>query len=416
MQESSKKVVILGSGFAGIYSALSIHKNCKEKVSITIVNRTNYFLFTPMLHEVATGGLGNHQIVESVRKIIYKKSIDFLEADIKSVDLVKKEVATTNGIVPYDMLVIALGATTNFFGTPGAEENSLVLKNLNEAIKIRDKIIDIFENASRETDIAKRKEMLSFVIVGGGATGVEITSEVAELCSYTLQKYYRGKISPDEISISLVNNSPELLSVFNVKVRAYAQKILERNHIHVLLNTSVKEVTPTSVVLGDGSSLFSQTIIWTAGVKPNEVVTEGGVLPKDKGNRIITDKTFAVPGFPGVFAIGDISHFIEESARGLPMLAQVAVAQGSTLGKNISNSILGKPLVTFRYLSKGEFVSLGRGEAAGTIFGIYFYGKLAWFIWRTIYLFKFISTSKRFRIAFDWTMQLFSSRDITRAR
>ena len=416
MQESPKKVVILGSGFAGMYSALSIRKNCGKDVSITIINRTNYFLFTPMLHEVATGGLGNHQIVESVRKIIFKKSIDFLEADITSVDLTKKEVITSNGTVPYDILVVALGATTNFFGVPGAEANAYVLKNLNEAIRIRDRIIDIFEIASRETDVEKRKNMLSFVVVGGGATGVEIVSEISELCSYTLEKYYRKIINPGDVTISLINNTAELLSVFDVKVRAYAQKILTKNNIQILLNTTVKEITPTSVMLLDGTSIDSQTVIWTAGVKPNTLVTTGGVLPMDKGGRIITDNTFTVSGFPGVFAIGDVSHFVETSARGLPMLAQVAVGQGDHLGKNISKALLGKPLAPFRYLSKGEFVSLGKGEATGTIFGIHFYGKFAWFIWRTIYLFKFFSTSKRFRIAFDWTMQLFSSRDITRAR
>ena len=416
MEESSKKIVILGSGFAGIYSALSVHKNCEKNVSITVINRTNYFLFTPMLHEVATGGLGNHQVVESIRKIIFKKSINFLEADIKSVDLTKKEINTSNGVVPYDMLVVALGATTNFFGTPGAQENTYTLKNLSDAIKIRDRIIDVFEAASQETDVEKKSRMLSFIVVGGGATGVEVVSEIAELCSHTLKKYYCDKIKCEEVVITIINSSPELLGVFDVKVRAYAQKILEKNGIKILLNTQVKEVTPTSVVLGDGSSLSSETIIWTAGVKPNELVTEGGVLPKDKGNRIITDKTFAVPGFPGVFAIGDISHFIEESARGLPMLAQVAVGQGDHLGKNISYAIAGKPLKQFYYLSKGEFVSLGKGEAAGTVFGVHIYGKTAWFIWRTIYLFKFISTSKRFRIAFDWTMQLFSNRDITRAK
>jgi NADH dehydrogenase len=258
--------------------------------------------------------------------------------------------------------------------------------------------------------------MLSFVVVGGGATGVEVVSEIAELCSHTLRKLYSKQISCNEVSITLVNSSPELLGVFDAKVRAYAQKILEKNSIKIMLNIAVKEVTPTSVILGDGTSIESENVIWTAGVKPNDLTTTGGVLPKDKGGRIITDKTFAVPGFPDIFAIGDISHFIEESARGLPMLAQVAVGEGSHLGKNISNKIKGLPLKPFYYLSKGEFVSLGQGQASGTIFGIHFYGKPAWFIWRTIYLFKFISTSKRFRIAFDWTMQLFSSRDITRAR
>ncbi|MEI6316440.1 MAG: NAD(P)/FAD-dependent oxidoreductase [bacterium] len=412
---TSKKVVILGSGFAGIYGALSVYKNCGKDVSITIINRTNYFLFTPMLHEVATGGLGYHQIVESIREIVYKKKINFIEANILSVDVANKKVLTDGVTVEYDVLVIATGATTNFFGTPGAEENSFVLKNLHDAIQIRDRIIDIFEAASKETDTTKKRAMLSFVVVGGGATGVEIISEIAELCSDTLKQYYKDKIGCDDITISLINSAPELLSVFDPKIRAYAQKILEKNSIKILLNTKVSGVTKAGVTLGDGTLLASETVIWSAGVKPNEIVTTGGELPKDKGGRIVTSKTFQVVGLTDVFAVGDVSHFDESSERGLPMLAQVAVMQGKLLGKNIHNFIHNKSLVNFVYKSKGEFVSLGHGEATGVAFGVHVYGRLAWFMWRTIYLFKFISKSKRVRIVFDWTMQLFSNRDITRA-
>ncbi len=309
--DSPKKVVILGGGFAGIYGALSTYKNCGKDVSITIINRTNYFLFTPMLHEVATGGLGNHQIVESIRQIIYKKQINFLEADITSVDVAKKEVSTTNGNVPYDILIVALGATTNFFGTPGTAEHTLTLKDLKDAITIRDRIIDTFENASRETDDEKRKKMLSFVVVGGGATGVEIVSEIGELCSHTLKKYYSKKISCDDVTITIINAGPELLAMFGVKVREYALKILQKNNIKVMLNMKVKEVTDSGVVFDDNSMLASETVIWTAGVAANTLTTRGGELQKDKGGRILTDMTLRVPGFSDIFALGDISHFKE---------------------------------------------------------------------------------------------------------
>ena len=410
-----KKVVILGSGFAGIYGALSTYKNCGEKVSITIINRTNYFLFTPMLHEVATGGLGSHQVVESIREIIYKKNISFIEADVASVDLANKEVITNNGNIPYDILVVALGATTNFFGTSGAADHAYVLKNLKDALNIRDRIIDIFERASMEKDEIKRKQMLSFVVVGGGATGVEIITEIAELCNETLEKYYRGKIDCGDVTISLINSGPELLSVFGAKTRAYALKILQKDNIRVLLNTQVKEVTKTDVLLGDSSRLATETVIWAAGVRPNQVSTVGGELQKDKGDRIMTDIAFRAIGHEDVFAVGDVAHVDPASERGLPMLAQIAVQQGDLLGKNIARSLNGKPLLNFLYHSKGEMVSLGRHKASGTVFGVHVYGRLAWFMWRTIYLFKFISNSKKFRIAFDWTMQLFSKRDISRA-
>lgn len=411
----TKKIVILGSGFAGIYGALSIYKKCGKKVSITIINRTNYFLFTPMLHEVATGGLGYHQIVESIRQIILGKKINFIEANIQSIDLVKKEVITSSGNISYDKLVVSLGATTNYFGTPGAQENTYILKDLKDAIKIRDRIIDIFEAASKETDIEKKRSMLSFVVVGGGATGVEVVSEIAELCNDTLRKYYVDKIQCGDVKITLINSGPELLAVFDASVRKRAEKVLNKKGIEILLNTRVKEVNNKGVILGDGNLLASETVVWTAGVMPNQVQTVGGDLPKDKGGRIITDKTFKVLGFNDIFAVGDVAHFDENSDKGLPMLAQVAVQQGAHLGLNILHEINNEPLENFVYKSKGEFVSLGRGEAAGVAFGISVYGRFAWFMWRTIYLFKFISHSKRARIVFDWTMQLFSNRDITRA-
>ena len=205
------------------------------------------------------------------------------------------------------------------------------------------------------------------------------------------------------------------MSVFDPKTRAYALKVLKKNIINVLLNTQVKEVTPTEVVLGNGVCMATDTVIWTAGVKPNEVSIINGEIKKDGGGRIITDKAFRAKGFDNIFAVGDVAHFDETSERGLPMLAQIAVQQGDLLGKNIARCVAGKPVKEFSYHSKGQLVSLGRGRAAGTIAGVHIYGWVAWFIWRTVYLFKFISGSKRFRIAFDWTMQLFSKRDVTRA-
>ena len=183
----------------------------------------------------------------------------------------------------------------------------------------------------------------------------------------------------------------------------------------MLLNTQVKEVTKTDVLLGDSSRLATETVIWAAGVRPNQVSTVGGELQKDKGDRIMTDIAFRAIGHEDVFAVGDVAHVDPASERGLPMLAQIAVQQGDLLGKNIARSLNGKPLLNFLYHSKGEMVSLGRHKASGTVFGVHVYGRLAWFMWRTIYLFKFISNSKKFRIAFDWTMQLFSKRDISRA-
>ena len=410
-----KKIVIVGGGFAGIYGALSVHRELGGNVSITIINRTNYFLFTPMLHEVATGSLGQNQVAESVRQIIAGKRISFVEAEVSGIDLAGKTVLSNGAPIPYDMLVIAVGATTNYFNTPGAAEHALSLKNLADAIALRAKIIDQFEAAAKETDPARRDELLSFAIVGGGATGVETAAEVADFCYHTLAEQYACNFKEMNIKVTLVNAGPELLSVFPEKIRVYGKKVLEKQGVRVMNGVQVKEVTPNGVLLGDGTMLSAATVVWAAGVKANAVPTTGGDLPKDPGGRIKTDNTFMVQGFSDVFALGDCTNLAEASGRGLPMLAQVAEKEGKLLGTNIALALSGKPLKQFVFKPQGQLVSLGRWKAAGTVFGVNIYGKFAWYVWRTVYLFKFISGSKRLRIAFDWTLQLFYPRDVTKA-
>lgn len=410
-----KKIVIIGGGFAGLYAARAIARAARSRVAITIVSRTNYFLFTPMLHEVATGGLGHHQVVESVREIVHGLPIDFYEATVQSVNLAKKEIATERGAISYDMLVLAQGATTNFFNTKGAAEHALVLKDLRDAIALRNMIIERFETAAHETDSAAREKLLSFVVVGGGATGVESAAEIAEFVNYTLVQYYKQGCLGTKPTVTLVQSGSELLPMFVPAIRTRAAKVLQKAGVRILFNTKVQEVSADGVTLAGGDMLSAATVLWTAGVKPNQIPTEDGSLPLHASERIITDEAFRVAGHTDVFAIGDGALVAGFGERGLPMLAQVAIAEARHLTQNIRRMFDGKAMLPFSYHSKGELVSLGRWEAVGSIFGIMVYGKLAWFLWRTVYLFKFISGSKRLRIAFDWTLQIFYPRDITRA-
>jgi NADH dehydrogenase len=353
-------------------------------------------------------------VVESIREIIYKTPIKFFEADILSVDISKKEVVTDHGSKPYDMLVVALGATTNFFGTPGAEEYSLVLKDLGNAITLRNQVSERFEAASREKDPEVRKRLLSFVVVGGGATGVELAAELAALCKRTFHKYYRREFPDMHMDITLVQSAPELLPSFDLATRKQALASLAKKQVNVRLNTKVAEVKKDAVVLSSGESIPSSMTVWAAGVRPNSIATTGGEFQKDKAGRVMADATFAVHGAPGVYALGDMANVNNGTDRGYPMLAQVATMQAKHMGKNMALAIAGKPLMPFTFKAKGELVSLGQWEAAGTIGGINLYGRLAWFIWRTVYLFKFISNAKRVKIAVDWTMHLFVPRDVTR--
>ncbi|MFO0718868.1 MAG: NAD(P)/FAD-dependent oxidoreductase [Candidatus Paceibacterota bacterium] len=412
---NKKRIVILGAGFAGIYTYLSlIKKIAKEDVEILIINKTNYFLFTPMLHEVATGGLGSRHVVESVRSIIYKSCADLIVAEVEKVDLEKKIVFTDRGRVEFDYLVIALGATTNFYGIPGAEENCLVLKNLAEAIDLRNTFISNFEDASSVANKEERKKMLSFAVVGGGPTGVELVAEMADLFFDTFKKYYKGHICRDDISLYLINKGPELASMFDPSLRTKSLKVLTQKGVTVLLNKDVKEVTADAIIFADGSSIEATHKIWTAGVRPNTLEFMQDV-ERDKGGRIVADEYLRVKNFPNVFVLGDIASVVGKDERPMQMLAQVAVRQGILAGKNIIATLSGGNLKKFVYHSRGSLMSLGQWQAIGRVLGINWSGPFAWWLWRTTYLFNFAYWPNRIKIAVDWTINIFSPRDVTKA-
>lgn len=411
-----KKIVILGAGFGGIYTYLNLKKTLDmRKAHVTIVNRTNYFLFTPLLHEVATGSLSHHQIVEAVREITYDKKTSFVLADIKSVSLSKKIVETSEGEVPYDILVIALGSTTQFHNTPGAEEHSLVLKDLYDAIKLRNHFIQTFEKASRVKDKVERQKMLSFAIVGGGPTGVELAAEVSELFLETFKKYYPTEIPCDDISIYLFSSNKELLSMYHPLLQKKAKKVLERKGVAVKLEMAVSFINSNGITLTDGSSVAIRNIIWVAGVKPNVPAFDMPVeLSKNGG--IVVDEFLRMKGYEDIYVLGDGATFIPKGTdRPVPMLAQVATQQAKTVANNILRKSMSKPLKPFKFFHIGDLVSLGQWHAVGDVLGIRWPGPIAWFIWRTTYLFKFASWTKRIKIMVDWTIDIFYPRDITKA-
>ncbi len=415
MSKEKKKIVILGGGFGGLYTYKGLYKYFKhDEIDITIVNRTNYFLFTPLLHEVATGGIEHHQVVESIRQIIYKTNDKLHVAEVLSIDCERHIVKTSIDELPYDVLVVALGATTNFFNAPGAEEHSMVLKDLHDAIKIRRMLIESFEKASEIKDEDARRKELSYAVIGGGPTGVELVTEIAELINDTFLKYYHGLIKCEDISLYLINRDAEVLMPFHKSLRKDALRIIKKSGVKVMLNTGVKEVRADSVVLLDDSVLEVSRVVWTAGVKPNAPMFTHSV-PLDNWGRILVNSDLQIEGCPDVFVVGDIASLAGAEGKPLPMLAQVAVKQGLHTGYNIRCLLKGKSLLHFKYESEGGLVSLGQWQASADIRGIRFSGPLAWFIWRTVYLFKFLSRSKRIKIVVDWTLNIFYPRDITKA-
>ncbi len=419
MNPSSSKpqIVILGAGFGGLYTVQHLLSLLPvDTAEITLINQTNYFLFTPMLHEVATGGVGHHQVVESIREIFHTKPVNILVTDVKEVDLEKKTINTKHGHVKFDYLVIALGSTTNFYNVPGAESNSITLKNLRDAISLRNRVIDMFEKASTVKDPIKRQAMLSFGIVGGGPTGVELVAELADLFWDNIIKMYPGVFAGNEIKLYLFSQAPDLLTNFEQSLRDEALRILRARGVDVHLATAIIEVKKDGVMIDGGAFLPMDTVIWAAGTTPNTPKFAGKV-ELDTSHRVRVDQYLNLPGQENVFALGDVASLIDLStSKPIPMLAQVAVAQAKVVAHNVVARVTGRgSLRSYTYRLMGSLVSLGQWHAVAEIFGFKFSGRFAWYLWRTVYLFKFISWEKRFKIAADWTANIFSLRDITRA-
>lgn len=412
------RIVVLGAGFGGLYTVKELlwYFRNEEEVDITVVNQTNYFLFTPMLHEVATGSVGHHQVVESLRELLYQTKVKLVTTEVGTVDLAKKIVTTKQGPINFDYLVIALGSTTNFYGVPGADKYTITLKNLRDAITLRARIIESFEKAANTTDPVKRKELLTFGVIGGGPTGVELVAEMGELFWDNIIKMYPGVFKPNEVRLYLFSQAPELLTQMHQSLRTEALRVLKERGIDVHLASTITEVKKDGVMLSGKTFIQMGTIIWAAGTTPNTPKFKQAV-ELDPGQRIMANELLQVNGWSNVYTLGDVASVVDKKTnRPLPMLAQVAVRQADIVAYNLAEEIRGtKNFQSFKYLSMGSLVSLGQWNEVAEMMFIRFSGRLAWYLWRTIYLFKFISWEKRFKIALDWTLGIFSYRDITKA-
>ncbi|MGL5830523.1 MAG: NAD(P)/FAD-dependent oxidoreductase, partial [Candidatus Altimarinota bacterium] len=303
-----RKIVIIGAGFGGLNTYLRLKKLFRnQRVQITLINKTNYFLFSPLLHEVATGGLGHHNVVEAVRELIAMPE-DFQQCEVKEIDLSGKIVKakSTEGALDfeYDYLVLASGAETNFYGIPGAQEHSLVLKDLRDAILIRNQLISVFEKAVHVKGAAARRRAMSFAVVGGGATGVEMAAEMADLFDEMVNKYYLGQIKKEEISFNLINRTGAILTMFEPKLSGRATEVLQKRGVKVLNNSVVVKVDEEGLYLEDGKLIKATNIIWAAGVKP--LIPEiKGKVEVDVVGRIKVNASLQMQGHKEVFVLGD---------------------------------------------------------------------------------------------------------------
>lgn len=410
------RVVIVGCGFGGVYVARHLLNYAERGLChLTLINRTNYFLFTPLLHEVATGGLSLRTAAEPLREVFRNSYTKIVQGEVKKIDIPEKVVRTDEQEIPFDYLVIATGAETDFYGIPGAREYTLPLKNLSEAGKIRDRIIDSFEAALASNDLEEKKKLLSFVVVGGGATGVEVAGELSDIVFHTMPRYYNTDSNVSRSSsITLIAAEKELLHRFNPRLRGIAKKVLEETGVSVRLNEEVSEVFPDGVRTKKGEMIRAGTVIWLAGVKAR-IPEVNGPIKKHPSGRILVDAYLRAEDHMNIFAVGDAAAYTRQGESApLPMFAQIAVREAENIAENIKRSLRGKGVIPFVYKPQGDLVSLGQWFAIGDPYGFTIKGRFAWWLWRTVYLFKFLSRKKKIRIAVEWTINLFYPRDITK--
>ncbi|MBI2446490.1 MAG: NAD(P)/FAD-dependent oxidoreductase [Parcubacteria group bacterium] len=412
INQKSKKIVILGAGFSGLYALKSIYRHVKNwpEFDISIVDKNNYFVFTPLLHEVATGGIDPADIVFPIRDLA-KGQTEHVEAEVLSVDLLKKSVITSRGEISYDYLIAALGAGTNFFGVPGASENSFTLKNIKDATRLKNHLIHLFDEANGEKDPERQKDILRIIIIGGGATGVELGAEIHEFLKEINKEY--PAISSDAVEFFLVEASEKLLSIFHQSFSEKVLKILESKGFKIIFKDPCAEVTEQGIVCASGKTIKSRTVIWTSGVSPSPIITTPDI-PRQKG-RIVVEPSLNLKDFPEVFVLGDQAAVADKKFGLLPTSAQVAAEEGNFVGKNIARLILGQPLKHFQYFHKGDLVSIGKWKALAQMGSgfLKFDGPVAWLIWRFNYLTKMPGTAKKIRLFFDWILYFASKRDIS---
>jgi NADH dehydrogenase len=389
-------VVILGAGFAGLWAARTLSHS---QVDVLVLDRNNYHTFFPLLYQVAAAELEPEDIVYPVRSVLRgQQNIRFLMNEVTEIDLIGKKVKTTDHVFPYDFLVLGIGSTSHFFGVKGAAEYAFQLKTLEEAIALRNHILFHFERALCETDPERRQQMLTFAIVGGGATGVEFAGALAELIRGPLVKDYQA-LDPREMHVLLLEATDRLLAPFPERLGTYAAKRLQKMGVEIHLRAMVSQITPEYVQLEEGTTIPLETVIWTAGVRGESF---NAILPTMRNGQVKVLPTLQTPDYPEVYVIGDLA-FVEADGHSLPMLAPVATQQGETAAHNIIRQVNGQEPVSFHYHNRGTMVTIGRNAAIAYIGGHAFAGFPAWILWLSIHLYSLISFRNRLLVLVNWS-------------
>ena len=414
-EKRQTRIVILGGGFGGLYTAMRLEQTLARDpgVEVTLVNRENFFLFTPMLHEVAASDLDMTHIVNPIRKLL--RRVRFFEGDVESIDLAGRRVHVSHGRehhhheLEYDHLVIALGSVTNFYGLPGLAERALTMKSLGDAIALRNHLIGNLEEADFECCPHAREPLLNFVVAGGGFAGAETVATVNDILREAVEFY--PHLKEGMLRVVLVHSGETILPELGEKLGRYAQRILSERGVEIHTNAKVREVTGLDVTLTDGTAITTNTLVWTAGTSPHPLLD---TLPcRREGGRIVTDEFMEVPGYPGVWSLGDCAAIPDRAtSKSYPPTAQHAIREGRVLADNIRAAVRGGSKKAFSFKTIGLLAAIGRRTGVARIMGVNFSGFVAWWLWRSIYLAKLPRFEKKVRVALDWTLDLLFTKDI----
>jgi NADH dehydrogenase len=402
MRDTRPRVVIVGAGFGGLWAARTLaHTDFK----VLLIDRNNYHTFLPLLYQVAAAEVEPEEIVYPIRSILRPLgNVDFLLADVKGIDFATHTLQTSAADVSYDYLILAAGSATHFYGVGGAADYAFTLKTLDDGVRLRNHILCNFERAARGSGIEHRQRALTFAIVGGGPTGVEYAGALAELLRGPLKRDF-PRLDLHDARVVVVESADRLLPSLPPRLGQYALRRLVKMGVEVHLQTVVDAVDPSEIHFRDGTSIATETTVWTAGVRGEPAAATWG-LPMDRSGRVSVGSTLEVQGLSGVYAIGDLARS-EENGKLLPMIAPVALQQGVVAAENIQRRETGKPAITFRYHDRGMMATIGRNAAVAYVGGLAFTGFTAWLAWLGVHLIKLIGFRNRLFVLINWAWDYF---------
>ncbi|MFZ0565373.1 MAG: NAD(P)/FAD-dependent oxidoreductase [Chlamydiales bacterium] len=401
-----KRVVIVGGGFGGLNAAKSLNKT---ELDILLIDKTNHHLFQPLLYQVATAVLSPGDIATPIREVLkHQKNTHITMGNVISVDKQRKQIVLDNGEkVSYDYLILAPGARHSYFGHDQWESFAPGLKSLNDAIDIRENVLLAFEKAERCEHPSDAEKYLRFVVIGGGPTGVELASTLAEIAKKSLFRNFR-KIKPENSEIFLIEGAERLLQSFPKNLSIKAEQYLKKIGIKVLTDTLVTNIESERVYIGD-RVIEANNVIWAAGNQASSLL-KTLETPLDNAGRMIVNSDLTIPGHPEIFVIGDASHALDEKKELLPGIAPVAIQQGRYVAKIIKKNLLSTQRLPFRYFDKGNLAIIGKAKAVGMVGKVKFSGLSAWLVWSLIHIFYLINFANRLFVLSRWMFWYFTAR------